>query len=347
MSGPGRPVWDDLASPDDLAALDPPRPNAWDPAPDVLVIGGGVIGLAVAAFCRRDGMRVLLVERDRLADHASGRAAGGLSPDAHPECGDAWHELARASLTLHRELDAEWDYGLRTLDVLVPPDLRIPDQAHVDPLRLAAALARRAGTILTRTEAGYTLTSGGRVVSVRTGAGMVHPGAVVFATGVSPPQAPGVCPETVKGHLIATEPASFVLPELVTDGEILVVQVSNGRLVAGGTKDRDDTTQDVDEPVAARIERRMHELVPEAKGLERTHAWCCFRPCASDELPVIDRVPGLSNAWMAAGLFSTGILMAPIVGRLIATWIAGERPTEIEAFGLDRPRVQDRASARP
>lgn len=346
MSGPGRPVWDDLASPEDLAALDPPPPEDWDKSPDVLVIGGGVIGLSVATFCRREGLRVVLVERDRLADHASGRAAGGLSPDGHPECGDAWHELARASLALHRELDAEWDYGLRTLDVLVPPDLRIPEQAHVDPLRLAATLARHAGTILTRTESTFTLTSGGRIVGVRTSRGTVQPETVVFATGVSPPQAPNVCPDSVKGHLIATEAASFVLPELMTDGEILVVQVpatpersggANGRLVAGGTKDRDDTTDDVDDAVVARIQRRMCELVPQADGLSRTHAWCCFRPCASDELPVIDRVPGLSNAWMVAGLFSTGILMAPIIGLSVARWIGGGPP--VAGFGLDRLRL--------
>ena len=336
MSGPGRPVWDDLAPAEDLAALDPPPPPTWDHSPDVLVIGGGVVGLCVAVFCRREGLSVVLVERDRLADHASGRAAGGLSPDGHPECGEAWHDLARASLALHRELDAEWDYGLRTLDMLVPPDLRIPQQAHADPLRLAATLARHAGTVLTRSEATFTLTSGGRIVSVRTTGATVHPGTVVFATGVSPPQAPKACPESVKGHLIATEPASFVLPELVTDGEILVVQVSDGRLVAGGTKDRDDASDDVDDDVTGRIQRRMEELVPEALGLARTHAWCCFRPCASDELPVIDRVPGLSNAWMVAGLFSTGILMGPAIGRAVAEWISGDRPAAVADFGLGR-----------
>ena len=102
-----------------------------------------------------------------------------------------------------------------------------------------------------------------------------------------------MCTQRVKGHLIATAPASFFLPELVTDGEILVVQVSaTGRLVSGGTKDRDDATADVDDAVAARIQRRMCELVPQADGLARTHAWCCFRPCGSDELPVVDRVRG-------------------------------------------------------
>lgn len=335
MRGSGRPVWDDLAAPDDLAALDPGAPAEWNATPDVLVVGGGVIGLCVAVECRRAGMSVLLLERARLAESASGRAAGGLSPDVHPELGNEWQALARASLALHRELDAELDFGLRSRDVLVAPDLRIPDQAHVDPVKLSSALARRAGTVATRTECTYTLSSGGRFVTVVTTAGRVHPGAVVFATGLPPPQAPSVPRRYVRGHLIATETASFVLDELVTDGDILVVQLANGTLVAGGTKDYDDTDA-VDAAIVSDIERRMTELVPEAKGLARTHAWCCFRPCVADDLPIVDRVPGTSNAWMAAGFYSTGLLMAPIVGTLLADWISGERPQALTPFCIGR-----------
>ena len=334
VSGAGRPVWDDLASPEDLAALDPP--HGFEARPDVLVVGGGAIGLCIAVACGALGMSVFLVERGRLAEGASGRAAGGLAPDAHPEFGEEWTELARRSLDLHRELDEQSPYGLRTVDVLIPPDLRIPDQAHTDPLRFAAALARRAGTIATHTSCEFTHTAGGRVVTVKTDAGVVHPGSVVFATGMAPPQVPSMQQAFVKGHLIATEPAAFELNEIVSDGEILVVQVAGGRVVAGGTKDRDDSSEPVHEPTADRVMRRLTELVPRAEGLQRTHAWTCFRPCCSDDLPVIDLVPGLRNAWFASGLYSTGILMAPVIGELVARWIATGRPDAVGSFGSAR-----------
>lgn len=335
MRGVGRPVWDDIATPEVLAALDP-GPNATIDKPDVLVVGGGAIGLCVAAFCRAEGMRVLVVERGRLADGASGRAAGGLSPDGHPEFGDAWAALARQSLALHRELDAADGYGLRTCDVLVPPDLRIPDQAHVDPVRFAASMAGRAGVVATRTSCEYTLTSGGRVGTVKTNHGVISPGTVVFATGIAPPQVPELRQSLVKGHLVATEPAPFTLEEIISDGEILVVQAADGRLVAGGTKDRDDGDEGVHEPTADRIMRRLGEFVPQADGLACTHAWTCFRPCCTDELPVIDRVPGLANAWFAAGLYSTGILMAPVIGRAASRWVSGGDADEVGVFGSGR-----------
>ena len=336
MRGSGRPVWDDLASPDDLAALDPGVPPDFDATPDVLVVGGGVIGLAVAFFCRRAGMRVLIVERDRLAGCASGRAAGGLSPDVHPDLGDAWQTLARESLELHRRLDAELGFGLRPRDVLIPPDLRIANQAHVDPLRLAAALASEAGVVATGTECEYTLTSGGRVVTAVTSSGNVHPDAVVFATGLAPPQVPSVRQQWVKGHLIATEPAPFVVDEIVTDGDILVVQLPDGSLVAGGTKDRNDSSDTVDAAVVSGVVQLSSSLVPQTNGLAITHEWCCFRPSFPDERPVVDRVPGLSNAWFAAGFYSTGLLMAPAVGSLLAEWIGGERPRALESMALDQ-----------
>jgi glycine oxidase len=46
----------------------------------VVVIGGGVIGCAAAERLTLDGHRVTLLERDELAAHASGAAAGELSP---------------------------------------------------------------------------------------------------------------------------------------------------------------------------------------------------------------------------------------------------------------------------
>lgn len=340
MKGPGFPVWEDLLSDDDRTLLEDGVADGWTDTPDVLVVGAGVVGLAVAALCRRAGMRVCVLERARIAAGASGRAAGGLGPDVHPELGEDWHRLARESLALHQQLDSEWDYGLRPIDVLVPPEGRIPDQAHVDPLRFAIALARRAGGIATRTECEYTLTSGGRIVKVRTSWGEIEPGAVVFATGSIPSQVTGVAQGLVKGHLIATEPASFELGELVSDGNVLVVQLRDGRLVAGGTKDRDDTSEAVNGAVVASVERLMRELVPRAEGLRTTHAWCCWRPCCDDELPVVDRVPGSRNAWFAGGLYSTGILMAPIIGRSLSEAITKGARGAVEAFGLARLSAQ-------
>lgn len=45
---------------------------------DVLVIGGGLLGCAIAWMTARDGANVVLLERDQLNQHASGQNAGSL-----------------------------------------------------------------------------------------------------------------------------------------------------------------------------------------------------------------------------------------------------------------------------
>ena len=372
-------VWRDTAGADVLAALEPGVPPDLDRRPDVLVVGGGAIGLATAALCSRAGLgRVVAIERERLAAGASGSAAALLTPEAH-----VWTDpppfvaLARRSLQLLRVLDAEWDgaIGVELLEWLValpqalplgtdlgalvdvldpdgahavepelgdvPGALRIREQARVHPLRLAAALATRAGTVATGLEMLGVTTAGGRVAAVRTSHGDIHPGAVVFATGLAPEllELPSLAvPQRwVKGHLLATVPAPFRLRTALAALEGLVLQLEGGEIVAGGTLDEGDHDPVVRDDVIAGIRKGLAALVPRAADLEVGHAWYCFRPITADEQPVIDRVAGVENAWITCGHFRTGILMAAATGDVLARWIgSGRQPDGVAPFSLER-----------
>ena len=48
------------------------------PVHDVLIIGGGIQGCAIALFLARAGKRVVLIDRQLAGRHASGVNAGGL-----------------------------------------------------------------------------------------------------------------------------------------------------------------------------------------------------------------------------------------------------------------------------
>src|SRR5690349_20781169 len=77
-------VWSDELSAEQRAALDPgPLVPRLD-RPDVLVVGGGMVGVATALACQDAGLgSVLLVEAERLGAGATGGAAGLLIPEAH------------------------------------------------------------------------------------------------------------------------------------------------------------------------------------------------------------------------------------------------------------------------
>ena len=91
------------------------------------------------------------------------------------------------------------------------------------------------------------------------------------------------------------------------------------------------------EDVVANIRDDLETAIPAVGRAPITHAWCCFRPAHPDELPVVDRVPRLANAWLTSGHFRTGILMAPATGRALARWIeSGDQAEEVHGLGLTR-----------
>jgi glycine/D-amino acid oxidase-like deaminating enzyme len=367
-------VWASTVDPADRAALDPGMPADLDRHPDVLVVGGGVIGLATAVFCRRAGRRrVLVIEAARLAAAASGGAGGALAPALHQQSEPpGFVALARASLALYRQLDQDWDRalglermaglqllpegpppggpwpGVELLDsdqvaelvpelVPMPAGLLAPDQARVHPLRLAAALARRAGSVATGVAMTDLQVAGGRIVRVRTTAGELHPGVVVFATGLAPEPWVRVPQRLVKGHLVATEPVGFRLVCGVHSPGFGVGSMADGGLLAGGTRDEGDHSAQVRPEAVQGIRRRLGELLPAAAQVRVRYQWCCFRPATADGQPVIDRVPSLDNAWVSVGHDGDGLLMAPATGQALASWITTSRqPQEVASFGLSR-----------
>jgi glycine oxidase len=370
-------VWFDQLDARERAALRPGVPATLDRRPDVLVVGGGAQGLAAAMACREQGLgRVLLIEREHLAAGPSGSAAGVLCPDSHLDVeGPAFVEFARASLARYEALAAEagpelrmrWlDWllvgpgaassavaavaGVRRLDAeavrrLVPalgietPGLLLPrGQAHLNPLRLAAVLATRGGAVATGVEYRGLRVAGGRAEAVHTSHGDLHPGAVVIATGLAPPELLPLPQLRVKGHLAATAPCPVPLPVVLTAPGAGVTPLEDGRLLVGGERGPDDGTLDVDAAVIEGFRAELGRLLPAAAGADLSHAWSCARPATADRLPVIDRAPGLDNVWLTAGHYTTGILLAAATGHALASWIgSGAAPEPVAQFRLPRP----------
>jgi D-amino-acid dehydrogenase len=99
--------------------------------PDVVVVGGGIVGAATAAFLARDGAAVTLVERDVVAAAASGRNSGIVQQPLD----SVLAALYRDSLARYRDLAAD-DAGFA-----IPASPAGLLYASLDP-DVAAALAR-------------------------------------------------------------------------------------------------------------------------------------------------------------------------------------------------------------
>ncbi len=72
--------------------------------PDVIVVGGGVVGCATSYYLAVSGVQVTLVERDTIGSHASGFAYGGLTPVMGLVIDNPVIPLSNLSDRLHSEL---------------------------------------------------------------------------------------------------------------------------------------------------------------------------------------------------------------------------------------------------
>src|SRR5579859_4635186 len=158
-------VWRDRLNAEERAQLGRGAGVISEQHPDILVVGGGIAGVATAAACHEAGIgSVLLIEAGRLGSGATGGAAGLLTPEIH-EWSDPepFVEMARTSLELWAELEQTWPDGVGLIELdwigLAPdPDGFAPHQRpevewldHDQVADLVPGLARpMAGALIRR-----------------------------------------------------------------------------------------------------------------------------------------------------------------------------------------------------
>ena len=112
-------IWLDQLSAPERAELVRGAGVIPEPRPDLLIVGGGIAGVATAAACHQAGLgSVLLIEAGHLGAGATGGAAGLLTPEIH-EWSDPepFVDLARASLGQWAELEETSPGGVGLVDV--------------------------------------------------------------------------------------------------------------------------------------------------------------------------------------------------------------------------------------
>src|SRR5713226_5692483 len=81
--------------------------NSMSEHPDVLIIGGGVIGLSIAYFLARDGASVEVVDKGDFGQEASWAGAGILPPAGAVQAKTPIDRLRSHSAALFPTLSAE------------------------------------------------------------------------------------------------------------------------------------------------------------------------------------------------------------------------------------------------
>lgn len=132
-----------------------------------------------------------------------------------------------------------------------------------------------------------------------------------------------------RGQVIVSEPLDRVLydkPHYARQGFDYWQQLPDRRLVLGGFRDVSimDELTDVEQTtptIQASLERFMGELIGEAPRI--SHRWAGIFGLTQDMLPLVGRVPGRDNVWVAGGYSGHGNVLGFMCGELVVDEIRG------------------------
>jgi glycine/D-amino acid oxidase-like deaminating enzyme len=155
---------------------------------------------------------------------------------------------------------------------------------------------------------------------------------------------------TTRGQVVATEPLRerrYERPHHARGGFDYWHQLPDGRLVAGGSRDAalDAEQTDVDETtpvIQGQIEALVARLVGRRPAI--THRWTGVWGATRDQMPLVGRVPGRDDVWVAGGYSGHGNVLGFACGDLVARAILGETPPELGLFDPARFAAAGRLS---
>jgi D-amino-acid dehydrogenase len=269
-------------------------------------------------------------------------------------------DQARHHLALQREMagaayevpgDVVTGDDIRSLEGALGPHVaaayRVAGEGVVDPGRLVRSLASSLPV-----QEGLTVTgtsrSGGRVTAVRTAEEERPCSAVVIAAGTWSARllhdlGCGLPLQAGKGYSFTVRLATAPSHPLYLGDRRVVASPMNGSVRIAGTMELSGNNRRLDwrRLVAVAAGSRpylgdWYEHPDDLIGLIRD-PWVGGRPLLPDSLPVIDRLPGHSNAFVATGHGMLGITLAPATGQTLSQFmLSGRRPLALEPFRADR-----------
>ncbi len=310
----------------------------------MLIVGGGLVGCALALELARRGQAVVVLERAVAGAEASSAAGGILAPRVEAHGDDEARVLGLAALQMYEGWLSSLggDVGFRRSGVLVvreaspdgdarwidggaleaiAPGLRaggawwLPDEAVLDTRLLVPvvhAAAERAGAVFRTGHGVVGLEAGG--VTLDTGERLA--GEVVVCAGAWTARLPGLGDlpvRPVRGQLAALGQVGATSAVVFGPAGYLVPRVDE--LVVGSTMEEVGYTRGVSAGGLRHVLDHALGLFPGLAPAPLLRTWSSFRPGSPDGRALVGKVP---TGWVASGHFRNGILLAPLTARLLA-----------------------------
>jgi len=270
-----------------------------------------------------------------------------LAGDAFRRVGSlrlAYDEAERDALRREHDALCADGFAVEWVDELAPPLDRLylgaihhPSDGAIQPARWVRRLAAHAAA------AGADIHEGEAVRVEALDADAVVVAGDGFTAQLLPELAAHVRP--TRGQVLATEPLPerlYERPHYARGGYDYWQQLPDGRLVLGGKRDASfETEQTHVEATTGLVQERLDALGRDLLGRQPvvTNRWAGIWGTTPDLVPLVGRVPGRRDVWVAGGYSGHGNALGLACGDLVARALLGESPPELALF--DPARFSD------
>ena len=307
------------------------------PNPRVVIVGGGIIGLACAEALSRDGTEVCVLDQGEPGRAASWAGGGMLTPLPPDHIPDWLREPLAESLALYPEwcerlhaesgIDPEYWVCGATYIRANGERLEYPQMAQVRNPRLIRALLevlrRRGVSVQPRTRVLDWLRDGDAVRGVHSEEGVIPCEAAILAAGAwsAVLGADGVRP--VKGQMLLCRTTPGTLERMLIGEDVYLIPRRDGCILVGSSLEEVGFDVTPTSEARARLLEKGARLWPALAGLRVEAHWAGLRPCPAADAPLLGRHPSRRRLWLATGHHRLGITLAPGAAAFIEREIRG------------------------
>lgn len=280
--------------------------------------------------------------------------------------------LAGASVRVEWVTDAELRRRIPVLSHEVRAAAVVHEEGHAIGYQVVHRLIRAAGLRVDRNcrvEALIYSSDQSRVTGVRTGHGRIDAAGVVLAAGSgsgSLMRLEGVL-KARKGQLLVTERAGelnralpgslmscrYLMSKAAAESVdapsprgfgLVIDPLRTEQFLVGGTREDGKEAPDNDLEAVRRLLSEAVAILPGLEGLRLLRAFSGVRTATADGLPLVGRMPGVDNLFIATGFEGDGICLGPLTGKIISRLVTGQ-PLEVDISSFDPARFVGRMAA--
>ena len=224
--------------------------------------------------------------------------------------------------------------------------LFLPSESQVRPPRLLKALLavckEKQVHFLSNSELQRFERDGSRIVSLSTADSVVVADRFCITSGcrteaITELLATRISVMPVRGQIALYKSTPGLLKHIVNIGRCYITPRLDGRVLVGSTQEEAGFDSRCTPKGIESLQLLVDRYCPKLRGFELEKTWAGLRPCVSDSLPIIGRIPNLENVWMATGHCRSGIQLAPGTAAVVGAEILEQQPPiDVAALGPQR-----------